>query len=171
MQVTDRNPWDREEKEDDAAWALFARWRDLALPRPTPSAFCREVGRPNCSWPKTFFWEARAHAWDRYLDSRKQEIAVTETQEMARRHLSLMRRWLDVAEKQISIAEESTASRSAVWRPTDITRALKEAVLLERLSRGEVTERVSGGTDYSSLSDADLETLAEIQRKAKSKKV
>lgn len=160
------NTWDRQADEPEEAWALFREWRDHELPRPTPAAYCRERGRGASTWPRQYGWDGRGLAWDQYVDAHRQEATVSQVAEMARRHISIAQDLLDVVQKSVSLTRERV-ERLIPLTPNEMSRMVEVATKLERLSRGEATERSEGaGPNYTVLSDEELETLEGLANKA-----
>lgn len=156
--------WNRLDKEPDAAFALFVRWRDHALPRPTPREWCRMNDRPGVTWPRDFAWEDRGLGWDRYLDERRQSEVVSATQEMARRHIGVAQDFISAVVKSLQ-NYQIDLEQGVRMRPNEMSRMLDVASKLERISRGEATERVEG-QNFEALSDEELATMEKMVRKA-----
>lgn len=69
----DRQPWERQPRETDLAWARFRAYRDTCAPRCGSFAkWCAEndVHRPSgAQMFKKWRWVERIEAWDRHLDA------------------------------------------------------------------------------------------------------
>lgn len=167
---TSVNIWDRQPQEVEAAWAAFRRYRDTPSPRPPVGVFAGEIGYSSThvlNWAKLWAWDSRILAWDQHLDGKGQKVAESGVEEMARRHIELAKKGLGIVDMamerlRISLLVENGGTLKA----QEMARVLDVCAKLERLSRGEATERVEG-KDYSALSDSDLEALAEISKKVK----
>lgn len=163
MTEVNENPWDRQPGEPEDAWTAFWRWRD-ASPRPALAKHAAAVGRSYQAvrgWAVGWGWDARILAWDQAVDAGRQSATMTATQEMAARHIKLSQSVLDVVEHGLRKIKADLSTDFGRLKPQEIARLLEVASKLERLSRGEATERVEG-TDYSTLSDEDLGVLEEI---------
>jgi hypothetical protein len=125
-------------------------------------------------WSSRFHWRERVLAYEKH---RQAELAAEvdalwgeEKTAIAARHVETLRMSLELARKElIKWLAQSDASKMPVSRSLhEVTRLLKEAIVGERLVRGDPTERVAiGETDLSRLTDeefAQWEALAEKTR-------
>lgn len=160
------NIWDRNINEPDSAWTSFYRYRDLPLPRPPVRDFATTVGQPPgrvAGWSMTYTWPARLLAWDQHLDGRRQAVVETAVEEMARRHIGLAQSFQAIAARAAEKIAEDLTHDLARMTPRDAIRIVDVAVKMERLARGEATERVEG-TDYSKCTPEQLAALESIAK-------
>lgn len=162
--------YDRLFDEAEDAWTAFYRYRDRANPRPSLDAYAAETGHPASrvkTWAARYDWAARLVAWDQVVDGARQGATLRGVEEMASRHIRLAKLATDAAEKAlIRIHKDLDTGEFTRLKPHEIARLVEVGSKLERLSRGEATERVDADApDYSKLPDADLAALEEIAAK------
>lgn len=164
------NTWDKQIGEPEDAWTAFYRYRDTKAPRPSLGDFAETIGRPHArvrAWATVYGWDARILGWDQHVDGARQAVTVTAVQAMAAQHIEIAREGLAVVRTAIGKMAEDMTTEFGRLKAQEIARLLDVCSKLERLSRGEATERVEGA-DYSGLSDqdlADLERIAAKQRR------
>jgi hypothetical protein len=163
------NTYDRLSVEPEDAWTAFYRYRDLPNPRPSLEGFASVSGYPAArlkSWSTTYDWASRVLAWDLRVDSTRQAATLRGVEEMAARHIDLAKKGLSAVGKAMDKILADLATDFGRMKPHEIARLLDVCAKLERLSRGEATERIDGeGPDYSKLTDQDLAALENIARK------
>lgn len=83
---------------------------------------------------------------------------------MARRHIGVAQDFIAAVAKGL---QNYTAQldQGVPMRPNEMSRMLDVATKLERISRGEATERVEG-VDYGNLDDAELALLEGLAKRA-----
>lgn len=171
-------PWERQARETDQAWALFQAYRDSAYPNGLGEGYVArsvsEFARAGGWLPsqirtiaQSHQWHERALAYDRHVDSAKTEAnleALPQVLEDHRRILARLRRfvahelgkWMDTAEN----------SPEPVTKVRDLKSLLDTAIKLDRLTFGEATEIVkSDGWDLSGCTLDELRALQEIAKK------
>jgi hypothetical protein len=166
-------PWDQQAGESAKAYAAFCLYRDLGPRRSLDAASRRYHGSewerqgppggrlPRASgtvrrWAQCWNWPARARAWDQESERIKQAEQHAAIQEMAERHA-----------KEALMIQNKAIERLRQLRPEELgareTLAyLVEAAKLERLARGEPTERVSQEHHFDQLKELTDDELAEI---------
>lgn len=176
-------PWNRQPCDTEARWRAFRAYRDQPPPRTVPGAsraLASPTGRPFCErtlmkWSGEDCWPERCLAFDRWLDEHRTSVIVDALSEDARavanRHASIARDAIAVAHAQVRGWLEDLASGEKLdaWSPADVRGMLKDMITLERLVRGEATERVEhglSGVDLGKLTIGELETLRELEVKA-----
>ena len=168
------SPWEQQAGESAKAYAAFCLYRDLGSRRSLDEAsrsYHQRSGRqakpppsrrtPRASgtirrWAQRYNWQARARAWDQESERIKQAEQHAAIQEMAERHA-----------KEALMIQNKAVERLRQLRPEELgareTLAyLVEAAKLERLARGEPTERVSQEHHFDHLQELTDEQLAEI---------
>lgn len=167
------SPWEQQAGESAKAYAAFCLYRDLGSRRSLDEASRsyhrsgRDIqhasaGRsPRASgtirrWAQRYNWLARARAWDQEAERIKQAEQHAAIQEMAERHA-----------KEALMMQNKAVERLRQLRPEELgareTLAyLVEAAKLERLARGEPTERVSQEHHFEQLKELTDDELAEI---------
>lgn len=169
-------PWQRQEGEPDFAFAHFQSF--LAIPNPRDLRALSKIK----GFPLTFgqldllawewFWIERARLWDSHLDeirrSTIEDITRQSAEQVAHRHLRALGAMQDLglAEigKLLQISKENDAP--GVVSARDALRYLGTGIRLERLVRGETTEKIEQGPDLSACTPEDLRKLRELQAKA-----
>jgi hypothetical protein len=165
--------WERQPGESAKAYAAFGLFRDLGPRRsldaasrryhhPGPEAPPPPGGRlPRASgtmrrWAQRWSWVERARAWDQETERLQQAEQLAAIQEMAERHA-----------KEALLMQNKAIERLRQLRPEelgarDTLAYLIEAAKLERLARGEPTERVSQEHHFEDLKELSDEELAAI---------
>jgi hypothetical protein len=166
-------PWERWPGESAKAYVAFCLFRDLGPRRsldaasrryhhPGPEAPPPPGGRlPRASgtirrWAQRWSWVERARAWDQETERLQQVEHLAAIQEMAQRHA-----------KEALLMQNKAIERLRQLRPEELgareTLAfLVEAAKLERLARGEPTERVTQEHHFNDLKELSDDELAAI---------
>jgi len=141
--------WERRESESSQAYQAFCLYRDLGADRSIVSAYnlCREKysgdesaqkasrapGRWN-KWSQQHAWLRRARAWDNEQDRLRRAVKAKELEEMIERHAQMARLF------QRKVLERMSKIDASKLSAKDLVTWFKEAVLIERLCMGVVTE-------------------------------
>jgi hypothetical protein len=163
--------WERLPGESAKAYAAFCVYRDLGPRRSLDEASrlyhaqpARDEDGPTTrpkrrasgvvrQWAERWDWTSRALAWDHEVEQGKRKKQLEAIQEMAERHAR------EAMLLQNKAVERLRQLRPEELGPQDTLRYLIEAAKLERLARGEPTERVAEEhrfPDVKELSDAEL---------------
>ena len=170
-------PWERQPFDTDASWRAFVVYRDLPQrPRKykyvaaalglTRPAIAQQASR--CAWRE------RAAEFDSYIDRQKTALIIDAMEEDARaianRHLHLISGMLQCAETAVAgwLQRIQNGDKLDEWTPTEVRMIIKDLVTLERVIRGDATERVevNVGFDLSRLSIQELEQFRALEEKA-----
>lgn len=173
-----QKPWERQDEETGPAFEAFLTYRDLG-PGRTFAAVVEKLQKSDTlihKWKKEWNWRERADAWDAELDRQRREELGKGITEMRKTHVAVARAMLTKAQEALEKIplKELTAQ--------DITRMVDIAAKLERISRGEVTERTEGkqtiagevrteavlemqNLDLSVLTNGELDRLGELVEK------
>lgn len=177
-------PWERMERETDAASALFTAFRDMAFPegpggRYVPRSLTALASASGISHrylrelSASFHWFSRAGAFDRALDAAKAEADITEVRRTRLRHTRLLAKARLALEGELDKwLQRSADPEVSSMSPREVMQGLEALVKMERLLVGEATDHVrveDGGWDLEALELGDLEKLEAIRRKAKGK--
>lgn len=149
--------WEQQPTDTDQSYSAFCVYRDLGVRRSLVEASRKyyDLGdepiagtspklRQMKSWSATHNWVARANAYDLYLDEQARYEQLEAVKEMRRRHAAVASMALAKAAERLRVASSESLSIS------DASRLLDLAVKIERLARGEASERhelsgVNGG--------------------------
>lgn len=151
-----RRPWERQIRETPKAWEAFNVYRELGPGRSIRQA-AEKLGKSDTvldRWSARWSWVARCAEWDNHLAAVARAAEVREREKMAKRHtqigiglqneviLSLKSRqklWdLHLADPHnVSAPPPLDANDVRLWASTGVT--------IERLARGEATERHEHG--------------------------
>lgn len=178
---TPSNPWDRQPGEGPQAFRAFAAYRDSGADgskrslQKTAQSLTKSNGEPYSvgtlkDWSRKWRWQARVDAWDDELDRltrRELEKGITG---MRKNHVSIAKAMLV---KSLQALQKIPADEMT---PRDVAAMVDVAAKLERISRGEVTERTEGRQtitgevalqqiNLSKVSDEELVLLDEITEK------
>jgi hypothetical protein len=164
--------WDPWPGESSKAYAAFCLYRDLGPRRSLDEASRRYHRRserevqpgghpPRASgtirrWARLWNWLARAQAWDQQAQRIQETEQQAAIQEMAQRHA-----------KEAMMLQNKAVERLRQLRPEELKARdtlayLVEAARLERLARGEPTERVAQEISLDNLKELTDEQLADI---------
>lgn len=174
-------PWIRQPCDTDTRWRAFVAYRDQALPRTI-----RAVSEALTSKGKPFDvrtleryssadgWPERAAAFDRMLDEERVAVIVDvlaeDARETASRHVELLRDAQDAAAVVVRqwLDDVADGKRLDGWSPGEVRGMIKDMVTLERLVRGEATERVEHGVgfDLALLTLDEIDTMRRLEAKA-----
>lgn len=168
-----RKPWDRQDDETEEAFQAFVIYRDMGPDRTLHSAgleadYCRGQ---MAEFSRKYGWVVRVRAWSRRKDQAKTRATLDELERMHRRHVRLSLALQDVTaielERLIAQKERELAKgeqdEGHVTSANDLAKVAERAVRIERLARGEVTDRVETTWDLSKLSVRDLRELKRLR--------
>ena len=183
VEWNDARPWTRQPFDTDARWRAFVTYRELPLPRSirrTSEALADPATgkgydvRTLEQWSSENAWPERALEYDRWLDEQRVEATAAILREDARTsaafHVDLLRKLQTAAAAK---AEEyldkiARGERLDEWSVADVRGIVKDCITLERLIRGQATERVEHGVhvDLSQLTIEEIEILQALYAKA-----
>ena len=167
-------PWDQLPGESAKAYRAFCAYRDLGPGRcldqasrayhqrqPPPADGASTAHKPRASgtirrWAERWNWKARAIAWDQQLEQVKRQEQLTAVREMAERHAR------EAMMLQNKAVERLRQLRPEELKPRETLAYLIEAAKLERLARGEPTERVAEEHCFSDVKELSDDELARI---------
>jgi hypothetical protein len=141
-------PWDRCRGERGSAWGAFQAYRDMGSARSLRS-ISKQLGRSFATISKMssrWWWQERVRHWDNKLNGEMLEAQIEEVRDMAKFHANLSRQTLNLVARRIVGDPAAGVDPLDPGKLTagDIARLLSVAAGLERLSRGEPTERIAG---------------------------
>lgn len=160
--------WERQMGESSRAFHAFTIFRDLP-PNNRTLRMVQDIIYPNspwaaktiARWAKDCIWVDRVTAWENYLDQEKLKVQVETVRTMTERHIKLAQ---DLQNKGVEALEELAKGPISVG---DARQLIVEGAKLERLSRGQSTEKYDqtehgGFPDLSNYSEEDLRRLADL---------
>lgn len=164
--------WERQEGESAQAFQGFAAYRDMGADR-SLAKVAQKLGKSKAlmeRWSVRWQWVIRADAWDDEMDRlsrRELEKGITG---MRKNHVNIAKAMLVKALQALQRipVDEMT--------PKDVSTMVDVAAKLERISRGEATERTEGKQtiagevsvstiDLSGITDEELAALDAITGK------
>lgn len=100
-----------------------------------------------------------------------EDALAEDARAVANRHASIARDAIEVAHSHVRqwLADLANGDAVEAWEPNAVRGMLKDMITLERLVRGEATERVEhglSGVDLGKLSIDELEELRRLEAKA-----
>ena len=162
-------PWERQPNESERAFEAFTVYRDMGAERSYAKSG-KKLGKSKTiieRWGRVYRWAERIEAWTDEQDRLTREALIKGITAMRKNHTDVAYEMLQKARAALQSLplEEMTM--------TDVARAVDVASKLERLSRGEPTERtesrneIGGGvtiiTDpYGELTTEELRKLAKL---------
>jgi len=164
--------WERQDGESAQAFQAFAAYRDMGAERSLAKA-AQKLGKSKAlmeRWSVRWRWVMRADAWDSELDRQSRRELEKGITGMRKNHVNIAKAMLVKALKALQKIPEDAMT------PKDVASMVDVAAKLERISRGEATERTESRTelagglkvnaaDLSRLSDEELEMLSELADK------
>jgi len=144
--------WERQHNESTEAFEAFVIYRD-AKPKIGAGKVGEKCGK-NASlterWCTRFFWKNRREAWEDEQDRIMREELIKGVTAMRKNHADIASAMLVKAVQALRRipAEEMTSQ--------DIARMVDVASKLERLSRGEATERTEGTTEHRGKTTVEI---------------
>lgn len=165
-------PWARQPFETDLGFALFGEYLGLPLPRQLTKLRQHQLTWSQLS--ETAFnghWKERAALWDEHLAKIRSETLERVTEEtaaqVAARQVRLTKRMQSIADLELAKLERVVAQNDfTAVELRDVIRLALNGIKLERLVRGEVTERVETGPEVGALSLEELREARRLQAKA-----
>jgi hypothetical protein len=166
--------WDQLPGESAKAYAAFCLYRDqgprrsldeasrLYHSQPPMAAKAPPAGRRRRAsgqirlWAQRWNWSARAWAWDQELARVKTSQRLAAAEEMDERHVR------EAMLLQNKAVERLRQLRPEELKPRETVTFLVEAAKLERLARGEPTERVAEEHHFPETKDLSDDELARI---------
>lgn len=159
--------WEMQPGESAVAFEAFALYRDWGQER-SLARVAEKLGKSETlmsRWSAQHGWVRRAEAWEAHLDAEKVKRLKAGVGEMAERHAKVAMLF------QQKVIERLRELKPGELSPAELSRWYDVAVKVERLSRGEATERKGedegAGFDLSKLSDDELAALAQAVQKSK----
>lgn len=156
----DVEPWERQPREPDAAFACFKHYRDAVDERGDPARSIRgtasavgEHGTSCARWSVRHRWRDRALAYDRYLDTVARRIKEKELAGVLKQHASVASAGIGVLQEPIRELIRRIESKTLVLKDiSDVAllrlvrqsaAAFKDLVGIQRVALG-VPETVFG---------------------------
>ena len=171
-QNTQPELWERQEGESAQAFQGFAAYRDMGAER-SLAKVAQKLGKSKAlmeRWSVRWQWVVRSDAWDDELDRQTRVELKKGVTGMRKNHVNIAKAMLVKALQALQRipVDEMT--------PKDVSTMVDVAAKLERISRGEATERTEGKQaiagevsvstiDLSSITDEELAALDAITGK------
>lgn len=163
-------PWERQPFDTDVSWPVFQRFllmdpRSLQglLRGPCPYTWAQ---LQDIAW--STHWKERVELYDSHAWKEAERIKRKANLDDVKASSRIRSKMQQLAEKEldrlIRIAAQSNDLGSLM--PRDVARFAEAAFKMDRLLRGEDTERITTGPDLSSLSVEDLRELRRMTKKA-----
>ena len=135
--------WERQPGESAKAFHAFTFYRDLGHERSVSKV--AQIYRPGRNlrslmsrWSTKYSWVKRAEAYGDHLDELRRKRNEKEIQVMEKRHITLS------MSLQQKAAEKLKDLKGKDMKVPEAIKALVEGAKLERLTRGEPTEKMKG---------------------------
>lgn len=176
--------WERQPGEGSQAFKVFAAYRDSGIDgkrrslQKTAEKLTKRDGKPYSvgtlkEWSRKHNWQMRVDAFDREMDRQVLEELRKGRTAMLKNHVGIAQAILAKALKAMQRIPDDKLTAQ------DVARIVETASKLERISRGEVTERTEGkqtiagevrteavleirNLDLSVLTNGELDQLEEI---------
>jgi len=141
-------PWEKQKGESKKAFEAFAMYRDMGSAR-SYAKTAQALGKSKKlmdDWGREWYWQQRVAAWDSELDRQVREQTVQALKDMNERHIKQATAFQSKALMRLNQLNEKTINDLS---PGDAIRFFEIATKVERLARGEATEKVKGEVDHS----------------------
>jgi len=187
---TKAKPWEQQPEEPSKAYQQFVLYRDMMHRSLAKLATLqgRKSVRSCEKLSHKYQWRNRVLAWDKEQDRRLRALQTSDIEEMNSRHVrlgigmqsavvkelqSLVNRVDEAAKAATKKAVEegldpAKAHHAPVLTVNELIRLSEHGINLERLARGEPTEKIDTGKgegkDLSVLSLRDLKELRRLQK-------
>jgi len=149
-------PWECQEDEGSRPFAMFVRYRDMDTLDRSLAKVAKIKGSANlrqlAEWSSKYRWVERARAWDQEQDRIRRQEHLDELAAMSRRHgqqaEATLRALLAPAQAFLRTLQENPQALDNLSPVQKLDLAIKAArfvpqlVQIERLAKGESTERV-----------------------------
>lgn len=135
--------WERQQGESSKAFAAFAAYRGMGAKRSCIKVAQEFSKNPTVilRWSRQWHWQQRILAWDNECARIAKEESAIEIREMKQRHIQISMYLQNRAVNAINELMPRAVSASA------IAAFLRLGVDLERITRGEPTERTESKTE------------------------
>ena len=139
------NPWERQPKESPQAYEAFVIYRNMGAERSIQkvSQMLSKSVTLIKRWSREKNWVERSRAWDNEQDRVTREALQRGVVNMHKKHVTMAEALFIKAAKALKNIEVEEMDM------LDIVKAVDLAVKIERLSRGEATERTDGKSKIS----------------------
>jgi hypothetical protein len=172
-QYDQTKPWNRQPLDDDEGWALFRLYLMLPIPRNLALFEQRHVidGKILRKLHRKNHWQLRAKAFDNEVHKRFQDSVLQYVEDTAveygKRHIQILTKTGVLAERELNKLIEASMQSEGIGliRTRDLIRLIEQTVKLERLVRGDSTEKVEID-NLDGLSIDELHKLKQLQKKA-----
>jgi len=172
-------PWDRQPFDTDETFKWFVAYRDAKPPRSLSRIKVPGTVTPmlqtKLQWYNDGHWRDRAVAWDEHCDAlrqeERQETLRIGARAAAEKEALLADTALDLALNEVDKIHSTSIEGPMELDPRRVAATMataERAVKVSRLVRGEATEKVDTGPDYSALSVEELRQLKALRDKARS---
>ena len=137
------NPWDRQQNEGVKAFKAFTEYRDMGTSRSVVKVAekCNKHSSLIGRWCTKYQWVSRIAAWDDEQDRIMREALLKGVTAMRKKHVDMSDAlFRKAAQALMTIPVDEMSTR-------DIVTLVDVSAKLERISRGEATERTQGSTE------------------------
>jgi len=176
IEWNDECSWLRQPCDTESRWRAFQAYRDQPPPRTVRGASEALGGQQKRTleyWSTECMWPERCEELDRYLEAQRVAVVVDvlkeDARETAAEHIGQLREARDIAVAVVRQWAKKLERGETIegWSPNDVRQMIRDTITLERLVRGEATERVEHGlVDLSKLSVDDMSELKRLEAKA-----
>ncbi len=158
--------WEAKKGESIKAYRAFCVYRDLGPDRSIAKALQISDGAGTAKerrwegWSARFDWVARARAYDLHQEHEQRKANERAKREMVNRHARL------AVLAQNKLIETLKNLDPAAIKPGDLPKWLETSTKIERLARGEPSDRVGVQTENTTAADlTDEQLLALVAQK------
>lgn len=165
--------WTRQPCDDDRSWPAFVEYRDQSPPRKLRPVFDGGLIQTR-AWYIDNAWRDRVAAYDTWRDKivleEREAILRQSSKAVAAEHMRLAKdlRSVALAETEKFLDAVSKTPMSTV-RPRELVSMIEAVVKVDRLIRGETTEKIEQSIDLSKFSMEEIVAWHKLLAKAEMK--
>jgi len=137
-------PWERQPRESHQAFEAFSTYLNMGSER-SYTKVGRQLGKSKDlidRWGRDWNWQERIRAYDNDLARQAHDQAAREVVEMQKRQIKIA---MMIQQKAAEALKEMPTKEMTLH---EVARSVDIATKIERLNRGEATERTEGTTEH-----------------------
>jgi hypothetical protein len=150
MSDEQKREWDRQPGESSKAYAHFCLYRDMGVGRSLRQMEkldnCTSQLRQLMRWSAVWLWVERCEKYDDHLEYQDRLRQEKERRQMRERHAKIAVLGQNIVVREMESLLAKAQNGGSQMTPADVARLMDVTVKVERLARGESTDRheVSG---------------------------
>jgi transposase len=162
--------WEKQRAESIEAHAAFLEYKAQKGPRRSIRDVAKTTGLGATTiyhWSARYRWVERVIAFENEKERVKDKVEFNEVAAMHKRHLKLTTGLQELAALELKRLLKDAKLEQGSMGANNLSKVVDRAAKLERLIRGEVTERTESTLDLSKLTLEEKQQLKALREKAK----